>query len=351
MRLFFIFAIFLLSLSAYGQDVLVDQKFSAMSPAGWSSTSSTWIFNYNGTATTNYVSASWAARFPSASTGNSVYLYIPVTFQSGKIYTMSFYTKRACQITISANETANQTTLLDTETSINSGCSSNFSLWYQWTISLMPQYTGPGYLMLKVDVVYGGPTSVYLDDMMVLEADPVSLPIELLSFVAKKDGTDIRLDWSTASELNNDYFTVFRSLDGISEEQVAKMPGAGNSQHQLFYSAKDHSPYVGVSYYKLRQTDFDGKLKDTDWISVVFESDVDGLEVWPNPIGDEMVVSFMSSHRSPESISIFDAQGRKVFETSVMADAGSNVIRMEAPAMQKGIYFLKVGTDWKRIEI
>lgn len=98
----------------------ITQHFSSTAPAGWTSTSSTWILNYDGTATGNYRgvydATKYSARFPSAATGNSVYLYIPVTFTDNYIYTTTFYSKRACNISLLVNETADQTTVLSTQT-------------------------------------------------------------------------------------------------------------------------------------------------------------------------------------------------------------------------------------------
>ena len=113
-------------MSFYGYSQLISQHFSSIAPTGWSSTSNTWVLNYDGNATGNYRgvydATKYSARFPSAASGNSTYLYIPVTFQNGYLYSVTFYTKRACNISMLVNETADQTTVLSTQTIDNASC-------------------------------------------------------------------------------------------------------------------------------------------------------------------------------------------------------------------------------------
>jgi hypothetical protein len=84
------------------------------------------------------------------------------------------------------------------------------------------------------------------------------LPVELLSFDALLIGKSVQLNWQTAAEINNNYFTVLRSHNGLDFYPLAHIQGAGNSNEVLSYSYTDNMPYDGLNYYKLRQTDFDG---------------------------------------------------------------------------------------------
>ncbi len=110
-----------------------------------------------------------------------------------------------------------------------------------------------------------------------------NLPIELLSFTGEKvDESKVRLLWSTASERDNEYFTVYRSLDMQVWQEVGTVPGTGTSQSRIDYDLVDTSPHMGTNYYRLRQTDFDGTFVDSHAISV----DVDvgkTFTVFPNP--------------------------------------------------------------------
>ena len=85
------------------------------------------------------------------------------------------------------------------------------------------------------------------------------LPVELLSFTAIRRNDNVQLKWQTASETNNDFFNIERSEDGRHWQTLGKMDGAGNSSETLAYTWTDQSPLRGLSYYRLKQVDFDGR--------------------------------------------------------------------------------------------
>lgn len=96
----------------------------------------------------------------------------------------------------------------------------------------------------------------------------VALPIQLISFTGKKSGENNDIYWSTASELNNDYFTIEKTLDGINFETVGFENGAENSIQSLDYSLTDFNVRKELNYYRLIQTDFDGKSTFSNVISI-----------------------------------------------------------------------------------
>ncbi len=96
----------------------------------------------------------------------------------------------------------------------------------------------------------------------------LSLPIELISFTGEKKEKNNELFWITATEFNNDYFTVEKTLDGIDFEIVGIENGAGNSNQYLNYSMVDYNVRNIINYYRLKQTDFDGKYVYSDIISI-----------------------------------------------------------------------------------
>jgi len=89
----------------------------------------------------------------------------------------------------------------------------------------------------------------------------VLLPIELIYFDLQKSKNCIIINWQTATELNNDFFTIQRSRDGIEFENIAIVKGAGNSSSTINYTFTDSNPLNGVSYYRLKQTDYDGNFE------------------------------------------------------------------------------------------
>lgn len=111
-------------------------------------------------------------------------------------------------------------------------------------------------------------TWFYVPSLKLKIEEPVSLPIELLYFKGSKYNSDNILHWSTASEDNNDYFTIEKTKDGMAWEIIDKEPGAGNSSNQLYYSSVDENVESIINYYRLKQTDYDGKFKYSDIISI-----------------------------------------------------------------------------------
>lgn len=97
---------------------------------------------------------------------------------------------------------------------------------------------------------------------------PTALPIELLDFTATVDRGIVDINWSTASQVNNNYFTIERSQDGYMWENLEEIKGAGNSTSTLTYNTKDPKPYLGTSYYRLSQTDYDGTTETFQPVAV-----------------------------------------------------------------------------------
>lgn len=258
--------LFFVSSILNGQTTLVNQQFSSVAPSGWSSTSSLWSFNNN--YGTNSRSGSYAARLSSAANGNTTYAYIPITFKSGYSYTISFYSKRICSLTINTNETANQTTLLSNQSYTNSSCNSNWNNWYNWTSTYNSTSNTSGYFQILANTVYGGPASIYVDDLTITEEVISSMPIKLISFNGKHTISGNELTWVTASETNNDYFTLFRSNEPINWNIVSMIDGNGNSSDIIKYSYIDNDFNIDINYYMLRQTDYDGKYTDSDVIYI-----------------------------------------------------------------------------------
>lgn len=140
------------------------------------------------------------------------------------------------------------------------------------------------------------------------------LPVELLFFDAKLNDRIVELTWQTASEHNNDYFSIERSQDGENFEVITLVPGAGNSTDLLSYLSKDLNPYLGTSYYRLKQTDYDGAFEYSP-IRVVQLSEEGAISIFPNPSSNG-TVTFSSS--SPiGNLTIYAANGKQVFNESV----------------------------------
>lgn len=111
-----------------------------------------------------------------------------------------------------------------------------------------------------------------------------ALPVEFLSFHAiyNSQNYSVDLDWETHSETNNDFFTIERSIDGKNWENIGIVAGNGTANDMTNYQFSDHIPFKNISYYRLQQTDFDGKSSYSTVQSVMIK-DKNELHIYPNP--------------------------------------------------------------------
>ena len=93
------------------------------------------------------------------------------------------------------------------------------------------------------------------------------LPIELISFDCDTDDDIVNLKWTTASEINNDYFIIEHSTDGYEWNEIGEVEGAGNSTQVIDYNLTHKSPSDGINYYRLTQYDFDGKSESSNVVT------------------------------------------------------------------------------------
>ncbi len=114
----------------------------------------------------------------------------------------------------------------------------------------------------------------------------ITLPITLLSFDAEKQVNSVLLNWVTVSEINNDYFTIEKSMNGIDFVSVGTVKGSGNSTEKNEYNLVDAKPYNGVSYYRLKQTDYNGSFTYSELRVVEYKGKSSNSKIYPNPSKD-----------------------------------------------------------------
>ncbi|MCW3071408.1 MAG: hypothetical protein JWO44_1298 [Bacteroidetes bacterium] len=171
----------------------------------------------------------------------------------------------------------------------------------------------------------------------------IPLPIELLSFSGKNEGTKNKLEWVTASEMNNDYFSLEHSPDGNSFETFLTKEGAGNSSVRINYDAWDYSPYNGTTYYRLKQTDYNGKYSYSSIISIENRLDeVAVSNVHPNPTTDDLNFDFYSPVKGTVRTMIMDYTGRIVIDKVQNIEEGKSGLNTQMGNLAKGVYVLKV---------
>lgn len=160
------------------------------------------------------------------------------------------------------------------------------------------------------------------------------LPVQIIDFTAIANGSKVDAQWTTASETNNSHFTFEKSKDGSQFTEVATITGSGTSNTLRHYTATDNAPYDGVSYYRIRQTNYDGKTTYTSLKTVKFDPASVKWNIYPNPnSGNQLYFSGLAGNRYLE---LFSATGKKVFA----AELKTNQILF--PNLPKGIYNLKL---------
>jgi len=149
------------------------------------------------------------------------------------------------------------------------------------------------------------------------------LPIELLSFESQKLSEGVLLKWATATETDNNYFTIEKSNNAIDWAAIGRVDGAGNSLQQKHYSFEDTKPYNGYNYYRLRQTDFSGNTKTSNVIAVDCSSDEKTFisSVFPNPSASNTVnLRILSGSEGNTEITVLNALGQPVLNETVQND-------------------------------
>jgi len=168
-----------------------------------------------------------------------------------------------------------------------------------------------------------------------------TLPIELTNFTAKYNYKAVNINWTTANELNNNYFEVERSKDGINFEIISNLKAKGNSNQIINYKDFDTQPLKGISYYRLKQTDNDGTFTYSK-IEVINTEKPLEFTVAPNPTNTgEILINSEYNPNTENKIEVLDYTGKLLLEEKV--SSSSTLLKLNQFA--KGIYLIRVSID------
>jgi hypothetical protein len=170
------------------------------------------------------------------------------------------------------------------------------------------------------------------------------LPVQLLSFNAKKQGDQVVLDWVTASERNNSRFEIERAVDGVSFENIGTVKGKGNTNKVSKYNFIDPKAFdeSNVVYYRLKQVDFDGKFSYSEAIAINNKETNNGeLSVYPNPFASGLQLKLNNATDGVMTIEVTDATGKAVVTLTKQVTAGAQLMLLdELSTLQDGVYFM-----------
>ncbi len=181
----------------------------------------------------------------------------------------------------------------------------------------------------------GGP--IYIDNIYFYR--PGTLPVKLTSFTATPKANTIALTWVTATEINNRGFGVEKSLDGRQWSELTFVNASAPNSNGATYSTVDFAPVDGMNFYRLRQTDLDGKFSYSAVRQVNFNGAAEQVSVYPNP--SKGYVNVLVNVRSAQvPYSITDLSGKAVQSGMLRTDGATN--RVNIQGLRAGIYMLQV---------
>ena len=177
------------------------------------------------------------------------------------------------------------------------------------------------------------------------------LPIELVSFEANLNEDKVDIKWVTATEINNDYFTVERSDDAKTWEEVIVTAGAGNSNQVLEYFEVDYEPLTDISYYRLKQTDYNGQFSYSNIVPVKYVIDMPGdgtISLYPSPasVGETVHIEFKNIFESELLVVLRDVQGKEFYSKVVIDIEDGKLIGVPIESnIPAGVYLITATSE------
>ena len=178
-----------------------------------------------------------------------------------------------------------------------------------------------------------------------------SLPIDLGSFTLRVESSGkVLLFWETLSEINNDYFSIEKSVNGIEWDIIGEINGAGNSSTKLYYNYVDVDGINGITYYRLKQTDYDGKNK---YFRPIFgnekrnDNSNEEIVVYPNPFNENLTVEV--AEENINQVQIYSLDGQPLVITSFDKTISNGKVVFNLNDLRSGMYVVKCNEKVQRI--
>jgi hypothetical protein len=172
-----------------------------------------------------------------------------------------------------------------------------------------------------------------------LPKPPSPFPINLIGMHLQSKDNGVSIIWETASEENNDYFTIEHSVDNTNWDIISTTKGAGNSSTPITYEAIDYNPSLGVNYYRLKQTDYDGKSETFTTRSINIKSNSTSLQIYPNPSSD--YVNVIGQNFSISDFHIYDITGKSINSEVVISSIDDSTYKIDISKLKSGIYLIR----------
>ncbi|PKP22146.1 MAG: hypothetical protein CVU05_05110 [Bacteroidetes bacterium HGW-Bacteroidetes-21] len=177
----------------------------------------------------------------------------------------------------------------------------------------------------------------------------IPLPVELVFFKAKSESDNVVLEWITTSEINNDYFDVERSSNGVDFATIGSVNGAGNSSNMNSYVFADDSPLNGLSYYRLKQVDFDGKFVFSNIESIMRNSEA-SLSVF-NLYNPDFAATIMinNPNKGVLYVRLSDMSGKTIHLEKLNAEEDHFTLHFDKGSIRSGMYTITVYNNYESV--
>ncbi len=169
-----------------------------------------------------------------------------------------------------------------------------------------------------------------------------TLPVEWGYFRLNELNNDVVIEWQTLTETNNNRFEIQKSTDENIFTTIGSLPAAGNSNTPQYYSFTDNQLEAGITYYRIRQIDFDGKESFSNVLSIISENPQSGISA--NAFFNNTIQIYTElSILYPVQMELTDIQGRRVFVSESFTMSGGSFLEIPVPAIPDGIYLMRIG--------
>ena len=219
----------------------------------------------------------------------------------------------------------------------------------KWTVayySYTPPSSGTYYFAIN-SIATVVPWDLLFDDINI---SLTTLPVNMIQFKGFKDGKNNFLTWTTTKETDNKGFDVLRSTDGNNFNKIGFVPSKsenGNSTANLDYNFNDLQPTDGNDYYRLRQTDINGKETYSDIVMIkgIKSSKIEFTAIYPNPARNKLTMNIASPSTQNLNIVITDISGRILKQQAFLANSGDNQFNINVSELMQGTFLIKASCN------
>jgi len=194
---------------------------------------------------------------------------------------------------------------------------------------------------LSAKLLFGLPGNAEVDNISITISSTAPLPVELTFFKATGLDSKVKLTWETSVEINNDYFEVQNSHNGVDFETVGVIDGQGNTNEVSNYEFEHDFTFAGLNYYRLKQVDFNGAFEYSDIELVNFsKTTFSEFQVYPNPVSVGTILNVSSNSDRSFYVTVYTNDGKVVLNEYLQ---GSNQI--DVSKFSAGSYLLNIKSN------